>query len=201
MQTLRWRRSGCGGLRSVAANCGSLRWIRRGCGGALYVAVDKLELRPMSLRCGGSRTVAVRLALCRNVGIRCGGDGDVAVEMRTLRWSPFSIPPGAALRWSGSGCGGGRDVAADLPEEMRQAPPSRPLKSDAGGGRGTYEGFERWRRCGDDPPSPWPSQVVVDGLGRLYGHVGGLARGGSYGGVETCFCEIPQPTAIATPCP
>jgi hypothetical protein len=55
-------------------------------------------------------------------------------------------------------------------------------------------GSGRSCRCGDAPPSPWPSQGVVDGLWRLYGYVGGLARGGSYGGVESLrlrdFCNL-----------
>jgi hypothetical protein len=112
---LRWRRSGCGGLRSVAAKRGSLRWIRRGCGGALYVALGKAGLRPISLRCGGSRAVAVRLALYRNVGIRCGGDGGIAVEPLLHRAGGGVAVERVRLRWRQGRCGGSAHSPLDQP--------------------------------------------------------------------------------------
>ena len=63
----------------------------------------------------------------------------------------------------GFGMGDGTDLA--LKRTLLYT--SQRWDRDAGDGGGP----ERHRRFGDDPPSPWPAESVVERLGRLYGTV------------------------------
>jgi len=137
------------------AKHGSLRRTGRGRGGVLWVAVDTVRLRQSRLYHGGPGKLAVPPALHRNLGLCCGEDGDVAVERRRSRWSIFSIPPGAAPRRSGSGCGGGRAVAVKKDRCIggRDVAAGEPLWMD-----GSRLVFAAYGGCGVPGPRPLSSR-------------------------------------------
>src|SRR5436309_14767915 len=66
-----------------------------------------------------------------------------------------------------------------------------------GSRRWRWGGADRHRRARDAPPSPWPAEGIVSGLGRLYGPVSQWQRMAIPVGMKRNLPTSPEPLFLA----